>query len=212
MKFNENNVYKSPSTFLNDLDKYIPKSLKLLLDILIKTHKHTPKNNSWVQWDNKIITIAHIIMSCVRPRSFSSSILLALSSMIHKKFAAKGLIECLYNIGLCASYSETVRFETSIVSDPENLTLLPDSYLQFVFDNADHNTATIDGKNTFHCIGGIMCVTPVSSVKTDSEVTRLKGTLPEITSGKFGYLPLVELSQTEPFSLKKLIVQDLDNY
>ena len=149
-------------------------------------------------------------MSCVRPRSFSSSILLALSSMIHKKFAAKGLIECLYNIGICASYSETVRFETSIVSDPENLTLLPDSYLQFVFDNADHNTATIDGKNTFHCMGGIMCVTPASSVKTDSEVTRLKGTLPEITSGKFGYLPLVEFSQTEPFSLKKLIVQDLD--
>ena len=95
MKFNEKNVYKSPSTFLNDLDKDIPKSLKLLLDILIKTHKHAPKNNSWVQWDNKIITIAHIIMSCVRPRSFSSSILLALSSMIHKKFCLLYTSRCV---------------------------------------------------------------------------------------------------------------------
>ena len=134
MKCSENNSYKSPSSFLNDLDTDIPESLKLILDILIKTHKRTPNNQSWDQWDNKIITIAHIIMSCVRPRSFSSPLLLALSVMIHKKFAAKGLIDCLYNIGLCASYSKTVRFETSAVYDPESVRLSPDSYLLFVFD------------------------------------------------------------------------------
>ena len=87
--------------------------------------------------------------------------------------------------------------------------LSPDSYLQFVFDNADHNTATTDGKNTFHCMGGIMCVTPASSVQSNESIVRLKGSLPTITSGKFGYLPLVNFSQTEPFNLKKLIVKDV---
>jgi len=84
--------------------------------------------------------------------------------MIHKKYASKRLIDSLYNVGLCSSYKETLRFEASIINDPANHTFSPDAYIQFIFDNADHNTCTIDGKNTFHTIGGIMVVTPTSSV------------------------------------------------
>jgi hypothetical protein len=30
-----------------------------------------------------------------------------------------------------------------------------DSFSQFIFDNADVNIETLDGKNTFHALGGI---------------------------------------------------------
>lgn len=42
--------------------------------------------------------------------------------------------------------------------------IAPHSYIQFIYDNADHNTCTIDDKNTFHAMGGIMVVTPGSGI------------------------------------------------
>ena len=141
--------YNTPTDFLNTI-KDIPETLRLLLEILIKTHKRGRKNGSWDKWENRIVTAAHILISSIRPRFFSSPILLGLSCTIYTKFAARGLIDRLYNIGLCKSYTEIVRFENSLVSDPQNVDFIADTYLQFVYDNADHNTATIDGKNTFH--------------------------------------------------------------
>ena len=174
----------------------------------MKTHTKIPKQGSWKKLDNKINTVAHIVMTSVRPRSFCSPILLCLSCMMHAKFSARGLIDCLYNIGLCASYSETARFETSIINDPEKFNIVSDTYLQFIYDNADHNTATIDGKNTFHCMGGIMCVTPSSSVTFDSTNSRLKGALPKASTSTSGFLPLTDLKNNKPFKLNNADVQD----
>lgn len=184
----------------------VPKTLQLFLDTLIKTHKREPKNER-DKWDNKIITFAHVLMSSVRPKSFLSPILIGISSMMHTKFSARGLIDCLCNIGLCSSYSETIRFENSIINDPEQVEILADAYLQFIYDNADHNTATIDGKNTFHCMGGIMCVTPASSVTCKSKIPRLKGRIPKInTSNTSGFLPLTDFKNNKPFKLDKVKV------
>jgi len=91
--------------------------------------------------------LAHILINSVRPRSFVSHILLGLSSLIHRKYASKKLIDCLANLGLCGSYSETILFESSIVKDPENFKIADDSFIQCIYDNADHNTKTIDGFN-----------------------------------------------------------------
>lgn len=201
------NEYNSPTDFLNNANADIPETLKLFLDILIKTHKHVPKSKSWAKWDNRITTAAHTLISSVRPRSFSSSILLGLSCMMHSKFAARGLIDCLYNLGLCASYPETIRFENSIVNDTENFKFVSDTYLQFVYDNADHNTG-YDGKNTFHCMGGIMCVTPSSAVSFTKSIPRLKGVLSANDSGTFGFLPLTDFKNNKPFKLDSIIMRD----
>ena len=131
---------------------------------------------------------------------------------MHAKFSAIGLIDCLYNIGLCASYLETARFETSIINDPEKFNIVSDTYLQFIYDNAEHNTVTIDGKNTFHCMGGIMCVTPLSSVTFDSKrnISRLKGALPKASTSTStsGFLPLTDFKNNKPFKLNNVVVQD----
>ncbi|GBN28720.1 hypothetical protein AVEN_221430-1 [Araneus ventricosus] len=41
-------------------------------------------------------------------------------------------------------------------------------FVQFVFDNANHNTRIVEGHVTFHVMGGVQCVTPVSAVQTCS--------------------------------------------
>ncbi|GBN30185.1 hypothetical protein AVEN_104452-1 [Araneus ventricosus] len=58
------------------------------------------------------------------------------------------------------SYSEIYKYETS-------MTMNTLSEVQ-VFDNADHNTRTVDGHRTFHVMGGVQCVTLASGVQTCS--------------------------------------------
>lgn len=208
MKYNIDE-YNSPSDFLNHATEDIPNTLQILLEIIIKSHKKTPKNGSWKKWENKIVTAAHILIASVRPRSFQSSVLLGLSCMIHTKYAARGLIDSLSNIGLCASYAETCRFESSVVFEPEKFDIVSDTFLQFSYDNADHNTATIDGKNTFHCMGGIMCVTPSSSIELNTSIPRLKGALPEINNSNVsGFIPLSDFKSNKPFKLHNVTLRD----
>lgn len=40
-----------------------------------------------------------------------------------------------------------------------SIAIEPDAFVQFIYDNADFNTKTLDGLNTFHAMGGIQCVT-----------------------------------------------------
>ena len=43
----------------------------------------------------------------------------------------------------------------------------PGSFVQWIADNVDHNSRTIDGKNTFHGMGIVTSVTPsLSSLST----------------------------------------------
>ncbi|KAG5873470.1 hypothetical protein JTB14_029558 [Gonioctena quinquepunctata] len=44
---------------------------------------------------------------------------------------------------------------------------------KFIYDNADFNTQTIDGYNTFHVMGGMYTVGPASAVPPDATITRL---------------------------------------
>lgn len=47
------------------------------------------------------------------------------------------------------------------------------SFVQFVYDNADFNVDTLDGKFTFHNLGGIMIITPKSMVHPREKIERL---------------------------------------
>lgn len=72
-----------------------------------------------------------------------------------------------------------------------------------------HNTATIDGKNTFHCLGGIKSVTPSSSVAFSSIIPHLKGALPKAsTSSTSCFLSLTEFKNNKPFKLDTVIIRD----
>lgn len=185
--FNEENIYEN-----------IPESLVNFLTILIKSHKNK-KKSSENKWNKRVASIAHVIITSARPRSFLSPILIGLSAMMHKRYASKGLLECLSHIGFSATYEETSRFESSIIADPEIHTFNPESFVQFVYDNADHNTATIDGKGTFHAMGGVKIVTPGSDVISKKTIPRLKKIQSSNTIGKFGFNPVKKYK----FDMKK---------
>ncbi|KAJ8685596.1 hypothetical protein QAD02_021389 [Eretmocerus hayati] len=167
-KVYDTGTYKAPSNFLEDIHTDVPHTLKIFLDTVMIGKKKQSK-----KWDAQVCTVSHMIISAARPRTFISSLQLGLSSVIHKQHASRKLIDNLSFIGICASYTETMLFEASLVKDPESLQLTQ-AFIQFAFDNADHNTQTLDGSNTFHVMGGIMIVTPHSSVTSLKQVTRLK--------------------------------------
>ncbi|GBL80796.1 hypothetical protein AVEN_26232-1 [Araneus ventricosus] len=64
-------------------------------------------------------------------------------------------------------YSDICKYETSMTMNTLS-EVQHNVFVQFVFDNADHITRTVDGHGTFHVMGGVRCVTHVSAVQTCS--------------------------------------------
>lgn len=82
------------------------------------------------------------------------------------------------------------------------------AFCQFSFDNADHNTCTIDGRNTFHAMGGIECVTPGSAVLSAGRIPKL-ATIPSASSMSIDIaLPLLTFDREAESGLKNIIVSD----
>ena len=95
----------------------------------------------------------------------------------------------LSNMGFCDDYKEVQRLHSSILSSDVPIYNL-DGFSQFVFDNADFNTATISGHNTFHTMGGIAFVTPAGNPASIT-LQRSSTDLPTAeVFGNFGKIPI----------------------
>lgn len=204
--------YSAPNCFLEGIKEDIPPALETLIRTIVMSNKNPKTSQNIEFWENRIV--CHIIMAVVRPRSFTSNLLLGLSAMMHKKHASRTLIDCLSALGLCASYHDTLLLETSIAADPERINFR-NSFIQCIIDNADHNTRAIDSRNTFHAMGGIICATPASEVTSQKEIIKLNK-LPTVSlsvnnSGSFGYLPLQRFDKSKVKSgLKNILIKNLD--
>lgn len=78
---------------------------------------------------------------------------------------------------MCASYYHLQLHEASIIMDPPQRTFGEgegEIQVQHVFDNTDHNVATLDGHMTYHCLGGIAIYTPEFLVKYSGYTKKLK--------------------------------------
>lgn len=62
-------------------------------------------------------------------------------------------------------------FENSAIMHSP-LEIYDDAFSQFVFDNADFNTQTLDG-HTFHAMGGIHCIIPRDANAPAQNIKRL---------------------------------------
>lgn len=185
-QFYDNESYPPPDNFFFNVENEIPDSLKTLMDVIILTDKKKPD-----EWYPKIISIAHAIINAARPRSFLSAIQIGLASFLLQKYASKDLIRLLHSLGLCSTYDEATRFQASVtVQNKSSLKLPSNSFSQFVFDNIDHDTRTIDGKNTLHAMAGIQVVTPIPTNGFQDEVPRLKKIPPAEEMGEFGKIAL----------------------
>lgn len=181
----------------------IPKSLKCFLQSVMKSKgKHSQSS------DKKVVTVANSIIAAARPRSYISPLQIGLGIYLHRKFASRSLVDMLSNIGISVSYKEVLKYETSLTQN-NLLKIDPNAFLQFVFDNADHNVRTIDGHGTFHAMGGIECVTPADCVHTDFLVPRPKN-LPKADSiGQYGNMKIKSYNRRQNCGLGKLIFSDV---
>ncbi|GBL78051.1 hypothetical protein AVEN_143357-1 [Araneus ventricosus] len=82
-------------------------------------------------------------------------------------------------------------------------------FVQFVFENANHNTRTVDGNGIFYVMGGIQCVTPSSAVRTSSCILRPKIIRTEKVVGKIGFIPIFTHNEPKNHELNRLVMEDV---
>ncbi|KAF4527646.1 hypothetical protein B566_EDAN010870, partial [Ephemera danica] len=196
----ENDYYTPPS--LEQLQNDIPATLQKFLHLILNGKKVRQKINM------KIISIAHAIISAMRPRTFLSPLQVASGIWLHKTFASKTVINLFHQLGYCSSYQEVQRFELSATK--LETTKISGGFIQHVFDNADINVATLTGHGTFHCLGGIVCVTPASALQIDEKFERVSKIDPAIIVGEINKIA-VQICRVVPSSgLRQITVQDIN--
>ncbi|GFX15283.1 uncharacterized protein TNCV_3302131 [Trichonephila clavipes] len=136
----DNENYTPSDKMLENIDDSILKSLNILLSELILKDKNGIETIP--TYEKKCKTIAHAIISAVRPRSFLSPLHITLTVMFHRKFGSKKVINICHSLGFCASYKQATLYEASatFATPPEIKT---GSFAQFVHDNADFNINTM---------------------------------------------------------------------
>lgn len=146
--------YPPAAFFLDDMNLDIPQSLRDFLNFLIFTGKTNNIKNI-----KKIEMTCHSLLSLQCPK-FNSKLLLSIGIYILRKTGKRQIVDLLYKLGVCASYEAVQLFETSTVLDPPEKKIIDNFFVQYIFDNTDHNVYTLDGRQTFHCLGEIAAYTP----------------------------------------------------
>ena len=198
------NFYDPADKFLENVNSIVPETLRFFLECLIQKNKQ----DKLQPWDRKITTFAHLIMQAVRPRKYTSNLMLAISAVLDKKFGSSDLITLLASLGLCSSYEETQLFLASILENGLQAEIL-DGYVQLMADNADWNTQTSTGYGTLHAMGASMSVTPETSVKTDFRIDRLQKLPAASTLGHYGRWPLEKFDPLVKAKLTDIKLKDI---
>lgn len=198
--------YPPPDTFLDEINSDIPENLKLILNIIIRDRKSNVTKSCV-----KETAIAHAIIASTRPKSNISTLLLGLRVMLSKKYASKELLQILSSLGFCSSSEETQLFEASVLNQPKEINV-DESFREYVFDNSDHNVNTLDGRNTFHAMGGIEILLPSRLVQSNERINRLSKIPPSIDIGKFGEISIRPFRKSPHSGLQNVVVKNLNDF
>jgi len=109
----------------------------------------------------KLASIGQAIIQAARPRVLIAPLQIGLGVQLHHNYASRFLIDTLNRHGFCSSYSEVLLFgQNAALDQGTDIPAFDGEFVQYVADNVDHNTRTLDGKDTFHGMGMIATVTP----------------------------------------------------
>lgn len=118
----------------------IPESLKTLMFNLMQSD-----------------TFAHSTISIVHPKIFTWKSQVAVGNYVYRKTGSCLIIDVM-------GISYTSQHSASVIMQPAKLTH-PNAFVYFVFNNTDHNVNTLDGHETFHCLGGIKVLTTECNIE-----------------------------------------------
>jgi hypothetical protein len=99
-------------------------------------------------------------------------------------------------------------FEASSLTNGA-LTIAEGAFCQYVFDNADFNSSTIDGLNTIHIMGGIQCITPGSAVAPLQQIRKLASQPTASEIANIPQTPMQTFDKDDGCGLKQVKVHDL---
>ena len=99
-----------PSFSSRDNSSIVPNELDRFLHGLIKS-----KAEDQTSTNRRCSSIIEAIIAAVIPRSFVSALLLATSSFIYRKYAAKELITILHKLEFAEGYDETEWLNTAFL-------------------------------------------------------------------------------------------------
>ena len=103
-------------------------------------------------------SLAQAIYAAVKPRSIMP-LQFSLGVSVENKYSSKWLTETLHKFGFAISNNEIIRYKQNVIefdTTDDIAVAHGDTFCQFVGDNTDHDTNTLDGKNTHHGLGSIM--------------------------------------------------------
>ena len=143
---------------------YLPDSLKLILRKMFVGAEID-------KLKMKISGIGHAIIQAARPKAVLAPLQIAFGVQMHHHHQSKYLIESLHALGFSSSYKEVLMLERNAAMDC-NVGLAgcfgdEGSFVKFSADNVDHNTCTLDGRNTFHGMGMIASITKGKFIRQD---------------------------------------------
>ena len=188
-------------------DTLTPKSLKRLLDGIVKTKAKVKPQTV----ERKKIAIAHSLISATRPRSFVSPILLGISCYLNTRLESRECIDILSSLAFCDNYKELLRLFDSLSpkDDSEEFQVLLYDFLNFIFDNADLNIRTLTGLGTWHCMGGIVAGTPSVGNQAEPDIPRTIKICPAEQLYNFANIPITQYKRQKNAGLKKVKVGSL---
>jgi hypothetical protein len=166
----------------------------------------------------KQAALGQAIVQASRPRTIITPLLLGLAVEMDHVYASEFLIAELYSLGFSLSYDEVRRYKHSVLSavSTNNDDVQNDvgyAFTQWVADNLDHNSRTLDGLGTFHGMGIIsasVCRT-VHDTLADTPILRLKNRLSAVDIAKITSIPIMAYDNISGGGLSVLRLQPVSS-
>jgi hypothetical protein len=129
--------------------------------------------------DLKHVAIGNCVVQAAWPRSVISTVLYSVCVEMDNVFGTRWLVDELARLGFSITSDEVPRFrqstiqaekaeQVSVTKTEELKQRTTNSFVQWIADNVDHNTATLDGEGTFHGMGIIAVRSGLNSHVPDS--------------------------------------------
>jgi hypothetical protein len=123
----------------------------------------------------KQVAIASSIAQASKPKSYMSPVLFGLGVEMDMKFRSKWLLNRLSKMGFSISYEEVSNYKKSLMASNQSRSptdLHPEFFTQWIADNVDHNTITLDGLNTIHAMGIVSASVRIGSFGQGLDVSK----------------------------------------
>ena len=127
---------------------------------------------SIIDSEDKQNSLGQCLVYAARPKTAILPVPFGVGVELDHVFGSPWLTDVLYDLGFSISDDEVKLFKQSVLQAGRIEDIIPsvdEGFTQWDGDNADHDTRTLDGKNTFHGMGTIA----ITTTKDDNVVPDL---------------------------------------